>query len=125
MVLIAEEAMPAGSKPSAAVAVRISTGEGHDYGAAAPLSTKTSSGEREVQLSCRNRSNLSGRLGPFLQNNYPHASLELQQRRLLCAREASCLLLRLPPSVSMALVRRVCRILCPPLETLFDVSPSV
>ena len=32
-----------GSEPPAAVNVRISKGERHDFGAAAPLSTKTSS----------------------------------------------------------------------------------
>ena len=35
--------MPAGSKPPAAVRVRISTGERYGFGAAAPLSTRTSS----------------------------------------------------------------------------------
>ena len=43
MVFIAEEAMPAGSEPPAAVRVRITTGERHGFGVAAPLSTKTSS----------------------------------------------------------------------------------
>ena len=35
--------MPTGGKPSAAVGVRISTGDRHVSGAAAPLSNKTSS----------------------------------------------------------------------------------
>ena len=43
MAIIAVEAVPAGSKPPAAVGVRISTGERGRFGAAAPLSTKTSS----------------------------------------------------------------------------------
>ena len=43
MVIIAVEAVPAGCKPPAAVRVRISTGERQGFGAAAPLSTKTSS----------------------------------------------------------------------------------
>ena len=43
MVFIVEEAMPAGSKPPAAIGVRISTGERHDFGAAASMSTKRSS----------------------------------------------------------------------------------
>ena len=43
MVLVAVEAMPAGSKPPAAVGERISNGERHDFGAAAPFSTKASS----------------------------------------------------------------------------------
>ena len=36
MVLVAVEAVPAGSKTPAAVGVRISKGERHDFGAAAP-----------------------------------------------------------------------------------------
>ena len=43
MAHIAVEAVPAGSKPPAAVGVCISRGEGHDFGAAAPLSTRASS----------------------------------------------------------------------------------
>ena len=43
MVLAAVKAVPAGSKPPAAVSVRISTAERHSFGAAALLSTKTSS----------------------------------------------------------------------------------
>ena len=35
--------LPVGSKPLTAVVVRISKGEGHDLGAAAPFSTETSS----------------------------------------------------------------------------------
>ena len=38
--------MPAGSKPPVAVDVRIFKGERHDFGAAAPLSTRTSSLEQ-------------------------------------------------------------------------------
>ena len=43
MVLVAVEAVPAGSKPPVAVSVNISTGERHDFGAALPLSTRASS----------------------------------------------------------------------------------
>ena len=43
MVTVAVEVLPVGSKPSAAVSVRISTGERRGFGAAASLSTKTSS----------------------------------------------------------------------------------
>ena len=43
MVLVAVEVLPVGSKPLAAVVASISKGEGHDFGAAAPFSTKTSS----------------------------------------------------------------------------------
>ena len=43
MVLVAAaEAVPAGSKPPVAVGVRISKVEKHDFGAAAPLSTRAS-----------------------------------------------------------------------------------
>ena len=43
MVLVAVEAVPERSKLSAAVGVRISTGETHNFGAVAPLSTRASS----------------------------------------------------------------------------------
>ena len=42
-VLVAVEAMSAGSKPPAAVGERISKDERQEFGAAAPFSTKTSS----------------------------------------------------------------------------------
>ena len=40
MVLVAVETVPTGSKPSAAVGVRISKVESYDFGAAAPLSSR-------------------------------------------------------------------------------------
>ena len=43
MVLVAVQAVPARSKPPAAVSVRISKGERHNFGAAAPFLTKMSS----------------------------------------------------------------------------------
>ena len=46
VVLVVVEAVPAGSKPPAAVGVRISKGERRDFGAAAPLSTRASSLEQ-------------------------------------------------------------------------------
>ena len=46
MVLVAVEAVPAGSKPPAAVGVRISKGEKHYFGTAAPLPTRASSLEQ-------------------------------------------------------------------------------
>ena len=46
MVIIAVEAVPVGSKPPAAVCVRISAGERHDFVAAVPLSTRASSLEQ-------------------------------------------------------------------------------
>ena len=45
-VLVAVEALPAGSKSLAAVSGRISAGERHDFGTAAPLSTRASSLEQ-------------------------------------------------------------------------------
>ena len=43
MVLVAVEAVPVESMPPAAVSVRISTGERHSFGAAAPFSIMASS----------------------------------------------------------------------------------
>ena len=43
MILGAVEAVPAGSKPLPAASARIFTGDRHDFGAAAPLSTRASS----------------------------------------------------------------------------------
>ena len=80
MILVAVEVLSVGSKPPVAVGVCIFKGKRHDFNAAAPFSTKTSpcEGEREVWLSRRDWSSRSGRLGPFLQNSYPRASLKLQ-----------------------------------------------
>ena len=46
MALVAVDAVPAGSKPPVAISVRISKGERHDFGAAAPLPTRASSLEQ-------------------------------------------------------------------------------
>ena len=46
MVLVAAEAVPAGSKPPAAVSVRISTGNRHDFSTAVPFPTRASSLEQ-------------------------------------------------------------------------------
>ena len=54
MILVVVEALPAGSKPRAAVGERIYKDERHDLGAAAPLPTRVSSlekGEQEVRWS--------------------------------------------------------------------------
>ena len=49
MVFVAVEVSPVGSKPPAAVVVRISKGGRHNLGAAAPLSTRASSlGQRSA-----------------------------------------------------------------------------
>ena len=42
MILFAVEAVPAGSKPSEDVGLRLSTGERHCFGTSAPLPTKAS-----------------------------------------------------------------------------------
>ena len=47
MVLVVVEALPAGNKPPVAVGERISEGERHDLGAAAPLPTRASSLEQD------------------------------------------------------------------------------
>ena len=47
MFVVAVEVSPVGSKPPAAIGERISKGERHDLGVAAPLSTKASSLEQE------------------------------------------------------------------------------
>ena len=47
MILVVVEALPAGSKPPAAIGERISRGEIHDLGAAAPLPTSASSLDQE------------------------------------------------------------------------------
>ena len=97
MILVAVEGLPAGSKPPAAVSLRISSGKQHGFGAAVPYRPRRHpcEGGREVQLSCRSWSNLSGRLEPFLQNSYPYSTLDLLQLPPY-AYESSCLLLRLP-----------------------------
>ena len=46
MVLVVVEAVPAGSKPPAAVGIRIFKGERHDFGATAPLPTRALSLEQ-------------------------------------------------------------------------------
>ena len=100
MFLVALEAVLAGSKPPAAVSVLISTGERHGFGAAAPLSTMTSSLRGRVGGSWSHHqkswSDTSGRDRPSSPNSYPHALLDLLQRPPHAC-EASCLMLRLPP----------------------------
>ena len=53
VVFVVVVAMPAGSKPPAAVGERISEGERYNLGAAAPLSTKANKGMPEVRCSHR------------------------------------------------------------------------
>ena len=73
--------LPVGSKPQAAVVVRIFNDERHELGAAAPLPTSTSSPEQgRAESSVEPPPKLveqSGRDQPGSQNSYPHASLEL------------------------------------------------
>ena len=81
--------------------MRISRGERHGFGAAESLPTRASSlnkGEPEVRWSHhRSWSDISGLDQPGSQNSYPHALLELQQRRPPCARESWYIMVRLPP----------------------------
>ena len=77
-VFVAVEIWTVGSRPPAAVIVRISKNGRYDLGTAAPSSTKTSSLQGLWPL-CRNWSSWSSvRVQPGLQSSYPHASLELQ-----------------------------------------------
>ena len=69
MVLVAVEVVPVGSKPPAAVGVRISKGERHDFGASTSLPTRASSLEqgrvrRGLMKSSPKRYNVSGRDRP-------------------------------------------------------------
>ena len=77
MVLVAVEAMPAGSKPRAAVGERISKGEKHDFAAAAPFSTKTSSLQGRAGGLASTPKLVEHIASVSTQKNYPHASLEL------------------------------------------------
>ena len=78
-----------GSKPPAAVGVRIPKGERHDFGTAAPLPIKALSLEQgraggPVKSSPK-LAELSGRGRPRSQKRYLHALLELLYRHLPCA----------------------------------------
>ena len=81
MVFVVVVVLPVGSKPPAAVVVRISRGERHALGATEPLSTRASSLEQgsaggPVQSSPKLVEQIgSGSTGS--QNSYLHASLEL------------------------------------------------
>ena len=143
MVLIAEEAMSAGSKPPAAVGVRISTGERHGFGAAAPLSPKTSSQRgtvggsafmpKLVELVCRTAFPMlllncsSGAIRAFaglLVCCYVCLHGETWLSRILlktCWTLISCS----HPLRVFLLLSKVLSKFCPPLQTLFDVSPPV
>ena len=84
MVLIAVEAVPAGSKPPAAVGVRLFTSERHGFGAAAPLSTMASSQKGRAGGSVESYRSwldtLADQHRPFLQTSCPYALLDLLQR---------------------------------------------
>ena len=71
-----------GSKPPAAVGVRVSKGERHDFGAAVPSSISASSLKqgraRSLVKSSPELVELIRPAWPFLQNSYPHASFDLQ-----------------------------------------------
>ena len=81
VVFVVVEVSPAGSKPPPAIGERISKGERHDLGAAAPLPTRVSPPEQgraggPVESPPKLLEHIgSGSAGS--QNSYPHASLEL------------------------------------------------
>ena len=90
MVIVAVEAVPVGSKPPAAVRVRISAGERHGFGAsirASSLELRRAGGPVESLLKGRDRPR---------QKRYPHLSLVLLQRPPY-AYESSCLRVHFPP----------------------------
>ena len=96
MVLVTVEAMSVGSKPPVAVCVRISASGRHDFGAAASLSTKTSSqrGRAGGSTFMPKLANLSAGLDPFRRTAIPMLRLNYSSSAL---RESSCLLIHLPP----------------------------
>ena len=99
MVHVAVEAMPAGNKPPAAVGERISKGERHEFGAAAPFSTKTSSLQERAESSAftpKLVEHIGSGLTRFAEK-LSDASLVLLWRCPPCARESWCLRARLPP----------------------------
>ena len=148
-VLVAVEAVPAGSKPPAAVSVRISTGERHGFGAAAPLSTRTPSlqqgrargsmesspklfrhigsgstwAEELSSLITRSAAASSERLR-VLVSGFTSASMARRDCRASCSRPAERCLVSLI-SVFFALALCVCRELRPSFQTPFDVIPPV
>ena len=76
MVFVAVEVSPAGSKPPAVIAERISKDERHDLGAAAPLSTRTPSLQQgsvggPVQLSPKLVEQIGPGSTPFAQQLSP------------------------------------------------------
>ena len=107
VVLVAIEASPVGSKPPAAVGERIFKGGNRTWAPQRRSRPKCHPymKEREVRLSRRNRSRSSVHLEPFVQYNYPRASLKLLWRSLVSA----------GPSSSMG--RRGCRASCSSLAT--------
>ena len=95
--------------------MRISKGERHDFGAAAPLPTRASSLKRgRAGSPVKSSPKLVERFGPawtLFSKPFSHASLELQQRHPPCARESSCLMARIPPWQGVAAE-------CPALDLL-------
>ena len=79
VVLVAVEVLTVGSKPPAAVGVRISKGERHYFGAVAPFSTKPSSlkGRAGGSTFTPKVVELFGPSWTLFAEIYPHASLEL------------------------------------------------
>ena len=79
MALGAAAVLSVGSKPPAAVDVRISEGERPDFGAAVPFSTKTSSLQGSAGGSAFTPKLVEqvGSVWTLFAESYPHASLEL------------------------------------------------
>ena len=101
MILVAVEAVPAGSKPPAAVCVSISTGEGHGFGAAAPLSIMASSLHRggaggPVESSPKLVRHISSGSTFFVEQLSPCLAFDLLQRPPRAC-EFWCMLVRLHP----------------------------
>ena len=110
MVFVAVEVLSVGSKPPAADVVRISKGERHDLGAAAPFSTMTSS--------LKGRAGASAFTSKLVELVFGPGSTRLVEKLspcIACAAVAapsvrSRVFLSAGPSASMA--RRDCRASC-------------
>ena len=148
MALVAVGAVPAGSKPPAAVSVRISTVERHGFGAVAPLSTRASSLQQgRARDSMESSPKLARHIGlvstwaeelsplitrsavasserlQVLMSGFTSASMARRGCRASCSRPAERCLALSSPWGFMALVHKRCRKICPALQTLFDVFP--
>ena len=97
VISTAVEVSPVGTKSPAAVGERISKDGRYDLGAAAPsLTTSSLQGRSRGSAFTPKLIEVLVRFELLVQYSYPHASFEVQWRRLPCARESSCFLARLP-----------------------------